>query len=189
MGGGGDDGGQSGTLVATLACHDAAVRSAARAICRNPGEVDDLVQDTFERALRFLSAGHAAPHSPRAWLISILRHVFIDRMRTRAARPTVDTVDELPAPEPLPEPIWASVTPAEVRAALADLEPGLRRAFELHYLQGLRYKDIAAELQIPDNTVASRLHRARKALKEALSPRHHPEHEESPDAGRLRAER
>ncbi|SRR6266545_7222953 len=146
--------------------HEPALRAAARSLCSSSTECEDLVQDTFERALRYLATGQEAVRHPRAWLVTILRNVFIDRIRQD--RDANQEVEELPAPDPDPQPLWAAVTLADVRAACADIESDLRAVFELHYLQGLRYREIAARLSVPENTVASRLFRARKALRNHL---------------------
>ena len=57
---------------------------------------------------------------------------------------------------------------AQIKNALADLNPDLRAAFELYELEGLDYAGIAARLGIPVGTVRSRLSRARAALREGL---------------------
>jgi RNA polymerase sigma-70 factor (ECF subfamily) len=154
-----------------LTDHEPALRAAATGLCRARGgpDLDDLIQDTFERALRHFGANRPAPDNLRAWLVSIMRHVFIDRLRT--AKHNVDCSDELPAPEAVPEPIWADVSIEEIQGALVEVEPSLRAPFELHYLRGVPYAEIAATLKIPMNTVASRLFRARKALREVLLAR------------------
>jgi len=167
MGGpGGPDSRPPGADGSTLAHHAAALRAAAGTLCRSAHECDDLIQDTFERALRHLAGGHEPVRNVRAWLVAILRNAFIDRVR--AAHATTSNVDDCEAPEPDPQPEWANVTLADVRAACAALDPELRAAFELHYLDGLRYREIATRLGIPENTVASRLFRARKALRDQL---------------------
>ena len=148
-----------------LAEHVEALRHAARFICREDGEREDLIQDTFERALRFL-AGNPPPTNPRAWLISILRNAFIDRRRR--AKLDIVELDDAPAVEPEPAAPWAAVSVEDVQAALAGLDVELRRLFELHYIEKLRYGEIAVRLGIPANTVASRLYRARRALRSAL---------------------
>lgn len=162
----GEDAGRRASLRPDLAEHEAALRGAARYICRDAGEREDLIQDTFERALRYLSAGHPDPHNPRVWLISIMRNAFIDRTRRRAI--AFEELADAPAVEPDPEPAWGAVSLDEVRAALEQIDPDLRATFELHYLRRLRYGEIAAQLGIPANTVASRLFRARKALRTRL---------------------
>jgi RNA polymerase sigma-70 factor, ECF subfamily len=157
-------------LERRFAAHTPALRSAAAGLCRgrSPTELDDLIQDTFERALRHFTAGRPAPDNERAWLVSILRNVFIDRLR--AARPRHESIDDLaaPAPEPVTEPAWTQISIADIHAALAKIDPALRAAFELHYIRKLRYAEVAAALAIPMNTVASRLYRARKAVRDAL---------------------
>jgi RNA polymerase sigma factor (sigma-70 family) len=151
-----------------LRTHEAALRAAARYICRDEGEREDLIQDAFERGLRFLSAGNPRPTNMRVWLVSILRNAFIDRRRRAAVVfEELDADRAAPAAEPEPPP-WADVSIDEVRAALAELDPGLRAAFELHYLERFRYREIAERLGIPANTVATRLFRARKALRDVL---------------------
>jgi RNA polymerase sigma-70 factor (ECF subfamily) len=146
--------------------HEPALRAAARAICRNSAECEDLVQDTFERALRYLRDGHEPVRHLRAWLVAILRNAFIDRMR--ADRDMSPEIDEVPAPEPDAQPPWAAVTLADVRAACAEIDANLSAVFELHYLQGQSYREISVRLSVPENTVASRLFRARKALRNHL---------------------
>jgi len=79
-----------------------------------------------------------------------------------------EPVDDHAAPEPEPEPIWSRLSQDDVRAALARLDPDVRRVFELHYLDGLRYRVIAEKLGIPENTVASKLFRARKLMRSQL---------------------
>ena len=153
---------------ADLAQHLPALRAAAANLCRRAWETDDLVQDACERALRHLSAGNPPPTHMRAWLVSIMRNAFVDRIRKRA-NTAGEPIEDPPAPPPEAEPAWAQVSTDEVRAALAKLDADLRRVFELHYLDGLSYRQVATRLKIPENTVASRLHRARKVLRDLLS--------------------
>lgn len=150
-----------------LAVHEPMLRATARHLCRKAWETDDLVQDTFERALKHLEAGRTPPTQMRPWLASILRNAFIDRIRRKAV--TFEPIEDPAQPETEAAPPWANVTIEEVREALARIDEHLRLAFDLHYLQGLRYREVAKRLGIADNTVASRLFRARTALREELS--------------------
>jgi RNA polymerase sigma factor (sigma-70 family) len=151
---------------AGLVRHAPALRAAARALCRNSAECEDLVQETFERALHHLAGGDQPVRHVRAWLVAIVRNAFIDRIRTD--REMRKGVEQSPAPEQDQQPPWAEVTVADVRAACAQIGADLRAVFELHYLAGLRYREIAIRLSVPENTVAGRLFRARNALRNHL---------------------
>ncbi|HET9990585.1 MAG TPA: RNA polymerase sigma factor, partial [Kofleriaceae bacterium] len=112
-------------------------------------------------------AGRPPPAQIRPWLASILRNAFIDRIRRKAV--TFESIDDAPQPDAEAAPPWADVTIDEVRTALARIDEHLRLAFDLHYLQGLRYREVAKRLAIAENTVASRLFRARQALRDELA--------------------
>jgi RNA polymerase sigma-70 factor (ECF subfamily) len=153
---------------ADLRVHEAALRAAARYICSDDGERDDLIQDTLERALRHLRRGQRPTHM-RAWLVTILRNAFIDRKRV--AVPAFQPLAEVAAAQPEPPPPWQDVSLGEVQRAVGALEPELRVPFELHYFEQRRYREIAAQLGLPVPTVATRLFRARKQLRAALLAR------------------
>lgn len=151
--------------------HEPILRRLAARLCRSDADARDLVQDTYERALR---AWDRLPEDAnvRAWLITILNNLFLDRCRRARRAPRVEgsgptrTLD-VPSPEvTAPEP-WANVTGEEVRAAVAQLDDEFRRAYDLH-LAGKSYRDIAAELGVPTSTVGTRLLRARLKLKQIL---------------------
>lgn len=154
--------------IADLAEHRPALRAAAGSLCRQPADIDDLIQDTFERALRFLRAGQRPPARMVGWLVTIMRNVFIDRVRKRT--PALQPLeDRFAAEDDGPGPRWSELSVDELRAAVAGLEAGFAAPIELHYIQGLRYREVAERLGIPENTVASRLSRARKALHTILA--------------------
>jgi RNA polymerase sigma-70 factor (ECF subfamily) len=149
--------------------HQPALEAFALKLCGNPPDAHDLVQDTFERALRNLAALSPGTNE-RAWLFTILHNLFIDRCRRKKRDPAQANVAELdlPAPgEPEPPPDWTRLGAAEVRAAVAQLEEEFCRVYELH-IEGRSYQEIAAALAIPQNTVGTRLLRARKKLKSIL---------------------
>jgi RNA polymerase sigma-70 factor (ECF subfamily) len=146
----------------------------------NEADASDLVQDTYERALRAYER-LPADANVRAWLIAILHNLFIDRCRRarRAPRMTELLPDTAASPpDPEPPPAWTNVTREEVTAALDKLDPTFRRVYELHAVEGRSYQEIAEALGIPKNTVGTRLIRARKKLKAILtggSPEEDPE--------------
>lgn len=141
-------------------------------------ESEDLVQEALTRAWanwnRFERGG-----SLGAWLARILINTFISRHRhqkvvnTTAARP--DLVQHLFDPSRIseaaaPERRWhRDQFSDETIAALETLPPHYRAVVELVDIRGLPYKEAAEELGCPLGTVMSRLHRARRLLRDQLT--------------------
>jgi RNA polymerase sigma-70 factor (ECF subfamily) len=155
-------------LDALVREHQSALYAFAVKLCGDPSDARDLVQDTFERALR---ADASARSNDRAWLFTVLHHLFVDRYRRKAREPRLASIDEvdIAAHEPTPLPLWANVTLEQLRAALDELEPEFREVYRLHALDGLGYAEIAARLSTPISTVGTRIMRARRKLKALLS--------------------
>jgi RNA polymerase sigma-70 factor (ECF subfamily) len=147
-------------------------------LTHQPSESQDLVQEALTKAWanwhRFEQSG-----SLGAWLSRILVNTFISRHRHQkvvdatAARP--DLLAHLYDPHRLeeaatPEGSWHSRHFSdEVLEALAELPDNYREVVELVDVQGLAYKEAAEEIGCPLGTVMSRLHRARKLLRERLA--------------------
>jgi len=149
--------------------HQPMLAELALRLCGEPANAKDLVQDTFERALR--AWDRLRPDSNiRGWLATILHRLFVDRCR-RAVRVAAVDVDRLEprGPEPAAAPpVWASLTPAQLRRAIARLDDEFRTVYRLHAIERKSYKHIAAQLGIPPATVGTRLLRARRKLKHLL---------------------
>jgi RNA polymerase sigma-70 factor (ECF subfamily) len=76
-------------------------------------------------------------------------------------------------PDPSGSPEEVLVTPmldGEIQQALDSLTDDLRMVVVLSDIEGLAYEEIAQAIQVPVGTVKSRLHRARKALRDRLAP-------------------
>src|SRR5262245_28186647 len=157
------------------------LRGLARRLTGNDADVEDLLQDCFERAVR-CHEQLRDPKAARAWLISILKNAFLDRCRRQRAesqgRDYVDPPTDVAAPpDPPDEPIWAELDLEDLKRALLELDPEFRIPYEMREFRQLSYKEIAKELGVPVATVATRIHRARLKLRELLSkkkrgPRH-----------------
>jgi RNA polymerase sigma-70 factor (ECF subfamily) len=149
------------------------VRAVARNLVRNAAEVEDLVQDVFEKALRSLDRIDLAAN-PRGWMVTILHNLHIDRCRQRARmRPHVPC-DDLPIAVPATAeegdaPIWSAITTEDVRRAAANLPDDLREVYVMFALEGRSYIEVADTLGIPKATVGTRLSRARARLKQLLT--------------------
>jgi RNA polymerase sigma-70 factor, ECF subfamily len=149
-------------LGAALQTHGPLLLAAARAITMNEAEAQDLVQTTFEIALR-----HAAdlrdPGALRAWLLRIqAREAFrlVRRLRRLVHVETGVVEVAVNAPD-------ATDTIA-VRRALSSLPRRMRTAVVLHHLTGLSVAETAAALGVSENTIKSQLKTGLARLREAL---------------------
>ncbi|MBA3502439.1 MAG: sigma-70 family RNA polymerase sigma factor [Myxococcota bacterium] len=140
----------------------------ARRRCGNAADADDLVQETFVRALQGL-ADYDDRGNLCGWLVAILNHLHLDRCRKAARAPRLEDIDahELAIAEPSEPPLWTTMPIERVHDTLAVMPPALRTTFEL-YARGLSYDEIARELRIPKNTVGTRLIRTRRRIKRLL---------------------
>lgn len=143
----------------------------ARSITGSSHEAEDLVQDSLLRAYRSID-GFDGRH-PRAWLLTIVRNTHINRNRRQ--RP--ELLDDPDATERTAHDPTAPSTEdlvvdqsfdAEVQQAMARLSPDGRAVLELVDIAGLSYAEAAEALDVPVGTVMSRLHRARKRVRDDL---------------------
>lgn len=148
--------------------HQPTLLRRAQRLTGDRDDAQDLVQDTFERAIQ----SRAALDSPRAgqWLGTVMRHLFIDGWRREAKRPRHPgaDVDTIPVDVEPPSHFWETLTMEEIVAAAAKLPAPLEQAFHLHYTEGLDYGEIARRLGVRCGTIASRLFRARRRLQTVL---------------------
>ena len=138
-------------------------------LCRAPAKADDLLQDTMVRALRFESTFRMGSNM-RAWLHQVMYSVFVSgcrraqrEWRTHAAlsRDPCAWVQGEVAPE-------ASVLTASLERAVDSLPENYREVLVLVDLGDHSYRDAAQSLDVPVGTIMSRLHRARRLLRERL---------------------
>jgi RNA polymerase sigma-70 factor (ECF subfamily) len=161
---------RSPAFDALAAAHYDAVSRFARRLCGNDVEANDLVQDTFERALRKFDTFDADTNA-RAWLFTIVHNAFIDACRRKSTRVVSECVDvpdpsTVEGPEPPP---WTALSERDVRAAIDALQSDFQSVYRMHALEGRSYQEISSELGIPVNTVGTRLSRARSKLKSILT--------------------
>ncbi|WP_427924921.1 sigma-70 family RNA polymerase sigma factor [Streptomyces sp. cg40] len=139
-------------------------------LCGDPQAADDLVQDTFLRALGSLHRFEGRS-SARSWLLSIARRAVIDSYRYAAARPRLSDVPDWQLAIELAQPI--DLPGFEDGVALLDLLASLpddrREAFVLTQLLGLPYAEAAEASDCPIGTVRSRVARARATLTDLLA--------------------
>ena len=143
-------------------------------LTRQRDDAEDLVSDTMLRAFERWEQ-YRLGSNIRAWLFTILYHLFVSKRRRIVAR-------EVPAPEH--EDGWAAYDAVgeadpegaffdgllddEVVRAVEALPNEYRAAVVLSDLQGLRYAEVAQVLGVPEGTVKSRLFRGRRILQRKL---------------------
>ncbi len=145
----------------------------AMSLTRNRADAEDLVQESLLRAYRAIHTFDG--RYPRAWLLTIVRNT--ERNRHRRRRPELLSDPNIaeergPATEPDDVERYAEDREfdAAVTASLEELPENFRRVIELVDVDGLTYQEAADLLEVPLGTVMSRLHRARRRIRELLVP-------------------
>ncbi|MEV4442676.1 sigma-70 family RNA polymerase sigma factor [Streptomyces sp. NPDC049577] len=141
------------------------VRRYVARLSNDPQGADDLVQETYLRALRALPRFEGRS-TARTWLLSIARRTVVDRLRFQAARPRLSDTDD-----------WQAAVERTQSAELPGFDEGValsqlldrlpyerREAFVLTQMLGLPYAEAALVAGCPVGTVRSRVARARETL-------------------------
>ncbi|KKM71527.1 hypothetical protein LCGC14_1429760, partial [marine sediment metagenome] len=141
---------------------------------------DDLVQETFLRAFKFLKNDKEIDNA-KAWLFKILINTFINKYRKDKREPSLVDFDSVEAfHESIQEEAqMSSITENEaeldklldddVKKALEELPDDFRMVILLSTVEGFSYKEISDIVKCPIGTVMSRIYRGRKMLKEKLA--------------------
>jgi RNA polymerase sigma-70 factor, ECF subfamily len=143
-------------------------------MAQNREEAEDLVQETYAKALRGFSSFQPGTNF-RAWMYRILRNTFLTSRTGLQATRTVPFEDEdgaeiAIADSGTPEAILIERSNQQlVQDAIAELPVKAREILLLCEVEELSYQHIAEALSIPIGTVMSRLSRSRKALREILA--------------------
>lgn len=146
------------------------LRSFARSLTGVADQADDLVQQTVEKALRNITSYQPGTRLD-SWLFRIMRNAWIDGHRAR--RPTT-SLDDADATAPIMGEDGRKTTEdrlhlADVHRVMATLPEEQRAVLLLVCVEGMRYREVAEALDIPEGTVMSRLSRARVALAAGLN--------------------
>jgi RNA polymerase sigma-70 factor, ECF subfamily len=145
----------------------------ARWLVQNQNDAEDLVQETYLKALRSFASFQPGTNF-RAWIFQILRNTFLSSCSKLERRMTVameseEDFPELPATSVTPESLLIERSANDaVRYAIEQLPVIFREIILLCDVEDASYREIAEILSIPIGTVMSRLARARKAVRESL---------------------
>lgn len=154
--------------------HLDAAYNLARWLTRNDHDAEDVVQEAYERALKFFDGFHG--DSARPWLLTIVRHTcytWLQRNRPKEVTQVFDDETSVENGEPCastPETLLLQNADRDrLNLAIEALPLAFREVLILRELEDLAYKEIATITDIPLGTVMSRLARARKLLRFSLA--------------------
>ncbi|MEV4343842.1 RNA polymerase sigma factor [Actinoplanes sp. NPDC049596] len=140
--------------------------------CADPDMVADVLQETYLAVWRAAAsfAGDEVKGSAVGWLWTIAAHRLVDAFRRRARQAELPAVHPhetfVPAAE---DEVMAARVGQELEQALSVLPPEAREVLRATVLDGFSIRETSVLLGVPENTVKSRIRRARIALREALS--------------------
>lgn len=157
--------------------HLEALKTFAYHLTYNENDAEDLVQETYLKALKFIKSYVEGTNS-KAWLFKILKNAYINEYRKKVKTPqTLDFNDPMAVQEKdilggTVEMNWDDLAMNlgdEVTKAMDALPAEFREIILLCDIEGFTYEEIAEILEVPIGTVRSRLFRARNDLKGKLS--------------------
>lgn len=145
-------------------------------VTRSRQEADDLYQDTFLKLFE-MNGKLVIRSNPKSYLMSVALNLYRNHKRKLLGRQKImgipvsvdETVNDIPSAERAVEDRMISGEECRiVRQAVKMLPDKYRIPILLSYMEDLPIADIAALLQIPEGTVKTRIHRAKRMLKERL---------------------
>ena len=166
----------AGQTDATVIDHLDGLYSYALVLTRNHAEAEDLVQETYVRALPAMGRLRTDSNT-KGWLFTILRNVWLNQLRKWRNGPQMIEIEgddgvanSIVEPSKDSHDLYVSKVEAEqVRAAIKELSAEFREVILLREYEDLSYQEIANVLDCPVGTVMSRLGRARAKLRVLLS--------------------
>jgi len=172
---------QDRQITEVIVREESRLRNFIRKWVPEEADVEDVLQDVF---FEFVEAQRMMTplRQAGAWMFRVARNRMTDLFRRRSTEarrrepverdPDGDVLaleDWLPSPDAGPDAVYArNVILAELDAALEELPPEQREVFIAHELEGVSFKDLAAETGLPLNTLLSRKHYAVLHLRKRL---------------------
>jgi RNA polymerase sigma-70 factor (ECF subfamily) len=154
--------------------HTSLVFSLCRRSGLPPHEAEDVCQEVFWHVFEALP-GYRGEGRLSTWLYTVARRRIIDHLRSPSRRqvpsgaPGDETFPPSPAEATSPESEAAAAQArARVRAAVDGMDEPARSVLVAYYLAEVPVAEIARTLKLPEGTVKTHLHRARRALRERL---------------------
>ncbi|MGH2995097.1 MAG: RNA polymerase sigma factor [Gaiellaceae bacterium] len=161
-------GGDQEAFAVLIKHYDPGLRSLAYRILGDRDRMDDALQETYVKAFRALPR-FRGDSKLGTWLYRIAYNACLDELGRSRRVVQLPLDDEAERPSFGADPGDVVASRRDLAAALAGLSPEERAAVLLVDAQGFDYRDAGDVLGIPVGTVASRLNRARAALRSALA--------------------
>lgn len=149
--------------------HAGALWRYALRLTGDASRAEDVVQETLLRAWQHPEVMGDTERPPRAWLFTVARNMIIDEQRSPRIRKSGGSLDESGAPErSAPDEVDSALDRMLIADAMAQMSVEHRAVIERSYYRGWTTAQIAADLDIAEGTVKSRLHYAVRALRLTL---------------------
>ena len=158
--------------------HIDALHTFAFHLTYNEADANDLVQETYMKAYRFIDKYQQGTNA-KAWLFKILKNAYINEYRKKSKRPKKVDFEEIVSYHDgdndtmtgyfdLREEMFDNMMGDEVTTAINMIPVEFRTVILLCDIEGFTYEEISKIINVPIGTVRSRLFRARNLLKEKL---------------------
>lgn len=145
--------------------------SLALRLLGSPSDAEDVVQEAFLNVWRASGTYRPDRSGVRSWLMSIVHHRAIDKLRGRASRPQSVALEEgmnVPDASDVWREVAGNLTGEDMRRALGQLPVEQRETIELAYFQGYTHSQIAEIMRVPLGTVKGRMRIGLHKLKSLL---------------------
>jgi len=160
--------------------HIGALKTFAFHLTYNEADADDLVQETYMKAFKFIEKYEKGTNA-KAWLFKILKNAYINEYRKKAKNPQKVDVEDVGLVRTtenqnerlkadLRDDIYTNEMGDEITRAMDKLPEDFKTVILLCDIEGFSYEEMSKIIDIPVGTIRSRLFRARNALKELLKP-------------------
>lgn len=149
------------------------LKNLARRFTTDPDEINDLIQETFIRSLKFVEQFEDNPRVV-SWLFVIMRNIYINQYKRQNYQ---NQYEELSlhynsyhiSAEPLCEEIYDKRMMLEEISNILEAMPMAHSEMFNHFINGYKYRELSDMYGIPEGTIKSRIHIIRKTLQRELS--------------------
>ena len=159
--------GEPGAFEDLIAVMERPLLYYAMTLTGNADSAPDVLQEVWIKSFRSIRKLRD-PGSLRSWLYSITHGIAVDRIRKNYSREQAEAV-HLEDFEEAEEPSFANEDAAAIHQALSEIGLKHREVLVLHFLEDLSIAEIAEVVGCSEGTVKSRMHYAKRAMKEVLS--------------------